>query len=380
MGCPIGQNSLFYNTVDSYIKFQGNDLIAVEGANTVERQLLGNIRFPYKQILKGRIVLKAGQVNYLLNHLGLGDNATFLSIAAKYDAKSKVEEDNYVNWNFYDDLTKVYSFAQFMLLTGNSTNRVKQLYLTNPNENYPVILDVMVGNIDDTYNFFSDTINQSGSSFTNLVYTDIKTHIVGESFKIVDTSGKAMIYITIQNIESIEISNKILILDDSALGKIFLSFKTTNDANQAYSKLNYLLENPNANIDNLPEDTIDPVLFWYSNVANDTQYSYITFDGAINGPYSTTYGTTFSATMSLSVHGTNSIITKSNIIDLLIDNIYDSRDGTMSITASYINLTGTAGSAVNQIDGVGSYSVTFNFLDIAGNGLDGVILNLTITS
>ena len=66
--------------------------------------------------------------------------------------------------------------------------------------------------------------------------------------------------------------------------------------------------------------------------------------------------------------------------DLMIDNIYDSRDGTMSITASYINLTGTAGSAVNQIDGVGSYSVTFNFLDIAGNGLDGVILNLTITS
>ena len=221
MGCPIGQNSLFYSTTENYIKFQGNDLIAVEGPNTVERQLLGTLRFPYKQILKGRVVLKAGQVNYLLNHLGLGDNVTFLSITAKYDVKSKVEEDNYVNWSFYDDLTKVYSFAQFMLLTGNSTNRVKQLYLTNPNADYPVILDIMVANIDDTYNFFPDTINQSGTTFANLVYTDLKSHVIGESIKVVDVNGNALIYMKIVNIEAIEISDKILIIDDSALGKIF---------------------------------------------------------------------------------------------------------------------------------------------------------------
>jgi hypothetical protein len=30
------------------------------------------------------IILKPGQVNYLLNHLGLGDNATFLAIKAVY--------------------------------------------------------------------------------------------------------------------------------------------------------------------------------------------------------------------------------------------------------------------------------------------------------
>jgi hypothetical protein len=380
MGCPIGQNSLFYSTTENYIKFQGNDLIAVEGPNTVERQLLGTLRFPYKQILKGRVVLKAGQVNYLLNHLGLGDNVTFLSIAAKYDVKSKVEEDNYVNWSFYDDLTKVYSLAQFMLLTGNSTNRVKQLYLTNPNADYPVILDIMVANIDDTYNFFPDTLNQTGTTFANLVYTDLKSHVIGESIKVVDINGKALIYIKIANIEAVEISDKILIIDDSALGKIFLAFKTENDAKQAYSRLNYVLENPNADLDNLPEDTLDPILYWYNNVGNTSSYSFITFDGATAGPYSTTYGTTFSATMSLSVHGTDSMITKSNLIDLLIDNIYDSRDGTMSITVSSINLTGTAGGGVEQINGIGSYSMTFNFMDIAGNGLDGVILNLTITT
>jgi hypothetical protein len=379
MGCPIGQNSLFYTTTDNYIKFQNSDLVAIEGVNTVERQILSGIKFPYKQLLKGRIILKAGQINYLLNHLGMGDNATFISISAKYDPKSKVEEDNYVNWSFYDDLTKVYAFAQYMCLTGNSTNRIKQLYLTNPNINQPVILDVLVGNLDDAYNYFGDTINQSGTTFTNLVYTDIKKHVIGESFKIVDANGKALIYIIISNIESIQISDKILTIDDSALGTIFLAFKTVNDAKQANSILNYLLENPNADIDNLPEDDVNPVVYWYSNVGNTSSYGYVTFDGATAGPYSSTYGTTFSATMSLDVHGTNSVITKNNLIELLISSIYDTRDGTMSLTGSSINLTGTYGTVVEQINGVGSYSMTFNIMDIAGNGLDGVILNLTIT-
>jgi hypothetical protein len=237
----------------------------------------------------------------------------------------------------------------------------------------------MVANLDDAYNYFGDVVNQSGTSFTNLVHTDLKTHIIGESIKVVDANGKALIYIIISNIESIQITGNILTIDDSALGTIFLVFKTENDAKQANSKLNYLLENPNADIDNLPIDDINPVLYWYNNVGNTSSYGYVTFDGATAGPYSTTYGTTFSATMSLSVHGTGSSITKMKLIELLIDNIYDTRDGTMSITSSSINLTGTAGSSVQEINGIGSYSMTFNFLDIAGNGLDGVILNLTIT-
>jgi hypothetical protein len=53
-----------------------------------------------------------------------------------------------------------------MVLTGNTTNRVKQLYLTNPNTKYDVNLDVMIGVIDDQYSFFNDGINHSGSSFT----------------------------------------------------------------------------------------------------------------------------------------------------------------------------------------------------------------------
>ena len=189
MACN-NQSSLFGSS-EKYIKFLNSDLVAIEGANTVERQFLKDIRIRYAQILKGRIILKPGQVDYLLNHLGLGDNATFLSIAASYDPKSKVEADNYVVYNFADDLSKNHYFAQLMILTGNSAYRVPQLYLTNPNAKYAVALDVMVAVIDDNYSFFTDTTNQSGLSFVGLEIGDIHTYVVNESIVIKDKSTPA---------------------------------------------------------------------------------------------------------------------------------------------------------------------------------------------
>ena len=52
--------SLFGNR-SQYIRFSGNDIIAVEGMNTVEKLLAGDIRIPYKQLLKSRIVVKKGR-------------------------------------------------------------------------------------------------------------------------------------------------------------------------------------------------------------------------------------------------------------------------------------------------------------------------------
>ena len=145
----IGCGANLFGTKSQFIKTNGGDFIAVDGSNTRERLILSDLRIPYKQILKSRIILKTGQINYLLNHLGLGDNATFLCLKVAYDGKSVIEADNYVNWSYYDDLTRVNHFADMMVLTGNSTNRIPQLYLTNPSTKYPVYLDVIVGVIDD---------------------------------------------------------------------------------------------------------------------------------------------------------------------------------------------------------------------------------------
>ena len=287
----------------------------------------------------------------------------------------------YVNWSYYDDLTRINSFADMMVLTGNSTNRIPQLYLTNPSTKYPVYIDVMVGVIDDNYSIFTDTTNQSGTTFVNLNYTDIHSHVVGESIVINDKSDpvKPLIYIRLSDINSIERSGQILIIDDSSLGIIFLQFLTENDTFQAHSLLNYVLQHPSTDIDTLSpvSDSIDPVLYFYDMIGDE----YISFNGATAGvPYDTTDGFTFSTSISLTSFGTASgYIDKSQLIYLLIDGISDNRDGTMSIIPSNLIISGTAGN-INNILNTGSYSVTFNFSDIAHNYLDGVIVNLNITA
>lgn len=300
-----------------------------------------------------------------------------------YNQKSVIEEDNYITWSYYDDLAKVYPMAQMMVLTGNSTNRIKQLYLSNPSEKYPVSLDVMVGVIDDTYTFFNDSVNQSSTSFVGLNWTDIKSHIVGESFKIMDkgTPVRPLIYFDIANIETIEKTGSILIIDDASYGTIFLQFLTEYDAYQAHSLLNYVIENPNINIgeDYPPADNEDPIVYFYEQVGQTGDF--IALDGdLINGPYDTSMGLTFSTTISLLDYGTASgtYFDKSRLIDLLVYTISDNRDGTMSMMPSNLIISGTS-STVSTINLPGTYSLTFNFSDIAHNTLEGVHMDLTIT-
>jgi len=386
MGCP-GCGASLFGASSQYIKTNAGDIIATDGANIREKLILSDMRIPYKQILKSRVILKPGQTDYLLNHLGLGDNATFITIRAMYDPKSTLETNNYVNWSYYDDLGKINTFGQLMTLTGNSSHRIKQIYLTNPNANYPVYLDVMVAVIDDNYSFFTDIVNQSATTFTGLEYTDIQSYVVGQSIVIYDknTPKNALTYFTIADINTMEREGTIVTVEDS-LKVVLLKFLTENDAAQALSILNYVTENPWVDISTIqpPGDYLDPILYFYPQVGgvNGTG-SYIAFNGATSGvPYDTSYGLTFSTDISLTTYGSASSITKQSLIDLMISSVHDQRDGTMSIIPDNIVitslLTATISASVSSIAMTGSYAMTFDFSDVALNYLDGVIVNLNI--
>lgn len=389
IGCPGGGSSLF-GTRSQYIKTNGGDFIAVDGSNTKERLILSDLRIPYKQILKSRIILKAGQINYLLNHLGLGDNATFIAIKAVYDVKSTNEEDNYVNWSYYNDLTKVHQFAQMMVLGGNSTHRVPQLYLTNPNATYPVYLDVMAAVIDDDYSFFSDILNQTGTSFVGLTLGDIKSYVVGESIVVNDKSSpvQPLIYMILNNINSIERVGTVLVIDDSSYGNVFLEFTTEYNAYQSHSLLSYVLQNRNININTLNpvDDLTAPIIYFYSTIGGSASGDYISFNGATSGvPYDTSCGYTFSTSISMTSFGTSSgtLIDKPQLINLLISStnstdkdIWDNRDGLMELEDYNLIITGTAGTT-DTIYNTGTYSLTFDFSDIAENYVNaGITLNI----
>ena len=378
-------NSLF-GKGSQYIKINGGDFIAVEGSNTVEKLITSDVRMPYKQLLKGRVILKAGQINYLLNHLGVGDNATFLSIKATYDQKSVIEMDNYISYSYYDYPVQNLTLAQMLVLTGNSSNRIPQLYLNNPNTKYPVILDVMVGVVDDSYSFFNDDVNQSGTSFTGLEYTDIKSFVVGESIAVYDKNAtpRALIYIGLSYINSITLNGNFLVIDDESYGSVFLHFLTEYDARQAHSLLNYVLEHPNVDISNIiPEnDDVTPVIYFNATAGTGGDYILyndgITIGATFSTPYNTfSNGFTFSTSISISTYGTAGIIQKSNLKDLLIDYVNDDRDGVIELMDSNLIINNSTG-VVNSIGLTGSYSLKFDFTDLANNNLQNVVVNLNI--
>lgn len=379
-----GCGSSLFGQGSQYIKISGGDFVAIEGSSTRDKLMVSDLRMPYKQILKSRVILKKGQVNYLLNHLGLGDNATFLAIKAVYDPKSVVEADNYVTYSYYNYPVSTFTFAQLLVLTGNSTNRIPQLYLNNPSVKYPVVLDVMIGVMDDSYSFFNDDLNQSGTSFSGLEYTDIKSFVIGESIAIYDKNSppRALIYLGLVNINSIERSGNFLIIDDESYGTIFLSFLTEYDSLQAHSLLNYVLQHPSVDIETIipSYDNISPALYFNSTAGSTGSYI-VDYTGATAGVPYNTYddGFTFSTSISLSTYGTSGVIEKDRLIDLLVDYIDDNRDGSMNLIPSNLIISGTAGTT-NVIGIVGTYSLQFNFADLAHNDIHNVIINLDIIS
>lgn len=393
MSCQIGPNSFFGS--NNYIKFLNSDVVAIEGPNTLERLIAGDVKIPYKQVLKGRIHLKAGQTNYLMNHLGLGDNATFVAIIARYDSKSVNEEDNYLEWYYYDDPTSMHHMDQIMVLTGNSTHRIPQLFFNNPNPNYNVQLDVMVAIIDETYTFFNDTINQSGLSFYNLQCNSsvncINTFVTNESIVIYDTNSprNALVYITNVDITSININGDLIIIDSQTQGKIFLQFITTYDAKQAYSLINWIIETEDLVINDIDVDVIPPVIYFYSHVNNNTNKAYITQGGMTAGvPYNTgtnsSVGLTFSTTFSLSEFGDlvygSYTLTKSGLYNILISGAADDRDGEIRLDDADLMLEDYNCNVITSIAQTGTYSLYFKTSDIAGNSVNSntyILLSVT---
>lgn len=363
MGC--GNNSILGNS-SAYIKYQGGNLVAIQGVNVLEKLNLSNVVIPYKQIFKGSFILKPGQVNYLMNHFGIGDNATVVAMTATYDVKSRFEEDNYVTYQFSTDRNKSYAFSQVITLTGNSTNRIPHMYLSNPNENYPVIIDVMVATIDDTYSFFPDEDYNSTVSFDNVSYEDIRTFTPGKTIYIKEKdSNNARVYISLTNIESIVRVESILIIKDTTIGKIYLDFGDEFSALQGMSIIEWSKHNI-SDIETLsPIIDIDPP---YLTFIENLVYKANTSEFAITTKDSDEFDVTLETSPNLPLAS----LSKEVIIMQIFSsgfNAYDDRDGTFIFDIDAVKLYDSNNLEISYINNIGNYQLRVRISDIAGNSM-----------
>lgn len=255
MSCYGCGPSIWGDKGSKYIKVGDGEFVAVDGADIVDRLGLSDLRIPYDQLFSTSITLKPGQENYLLNCMT--DNVTFLAIVARYDSKA-LQEDRFILYKMLGCDCEM-SMSQLLVLTGNTTHRISDIFLTNTTK-YPVKLNVMMGIIDDNLDFFD---------------------------------SKPIVYFT---------------------------------------------------------DMVDKI------GSQSTE------------PWNTTDGIDFIANLNF---GTYSQFDKSDIVDLLIDDIRDSNGDMMDFNMDYFILNDLAGNTYSVITQDGTYSLTFDITDDYGNSLDG---------
>lgn len=336
---------------ETYIKVSGSSFVAIDGASTLEKLEMGLLRMPYEQYFKTRMFLQPGASNQPVNYANLGDNVTFVAIAAYYDPKSKNEPDNYLTYHFATDTDTEFPMAQLLVLTGNSTNRIPMLYLTNPNTLYPVKIEILCACIDTETSFFNNTSLPTNNNLTisELEFDDIQTHVTGLNIKVINALNQVMLYMNIADIAAIERSGHILIVDDNAIGRIYLDFVSTYNALQALSAISWLLADSSVRTLPQPADNTAPVITFTANVILNA--STITL---ANAPF---LGTA----------------TKPLLLAHLIDNVTDAIDGSIFLGIGDI-LIEQGGNYFTSITAVGTYNIIINAKDIAENNAQEVIV------
>ena len=255
-----------------------------------------------------------------------------------------------------------YEIESYYVVVDNQTeSRQRILYIGDNGEDY--FIERYYVNIRDGY-------IQSNSSLRNLNFTDIKSHIAGESIVIMDKNipPRPIVYIYLSTIRSIERDGDLkLNIIDSQIDPMTFEFLTPFDCDQAYSMLIYGMENK-ANINSIGADTTPPVIYFKEYFFGER----ITLDGGVShtGSLSTNDGDLFRVSLELSKYEGPIPISKEDIINGLIHEIKDNRDGKMSLIEDDVSIykdTISTSGEVSEIRGIGNYIIRFNLIDLGRN-------------
>ena len=352
----VTNSSLLTNNNSKIIKFYRDKLVANNGPNMLMDMDLCNLNIPFDQIFRAQIRLPKQASNVSMQYENvLGVAATFVAIKVTYDPKNKITDDNFIEYFFQGQPDPTRSIGKFMILTGTESEPVPPIALNNPSTKYDVLVDVMAATTKVT--FQNDVSQIPGSqNIDNMLWTDILSDPTTGNF-VIYSKGTPVAYIDLDQIVSIELNGRIILVDDRSAGEYTLMFVDDYNANQANSLLTWAMGNRNNRITlGMQADTTPPVI---------------------------TYTPTFSTTILLDNYattsgGVNYLITKQDLIALWILSVVDNRDGSITLDDSNIIITPlNSVTPINAITEYGRYSIVIQVDDAARNrALDTFVLNV----
>lgn len=337
-------------------------MIATEGPNILGKIDLAGIEIEYESQFTSRMILNPNASKQPIFYGFLGNDVTFLLLKVTYDETNPycvVEENQYIEYYFNTNSDDVKYIHKLMILTGNSTKRIPQIYLSNPSDS-TVIVDVMVANLaqeDLTSTVLPANIALIDGIYHNNILTDSiynsTTHNYGSSqFTILDYEGNYVLYLNYTEIDTIQLDetkNKIII-DTKSDTYIHLQFLSVFEMYQAYSRIDWVMKDPlNRSLTrDLPNvDTTSPEIIM-------KQVSPI-LENIYTFHVDTNLDNTF-------------VLTKQQVVDLFINGINDNRDGEISVNNLNVTIRKFGELLnINEITEEGAYDIIMSISDVANN-------------
>ena len=362
---PYIQPNSFY-TAEKIIKPYECSMIVVEGPQLKGKINLEGLEFKWENFNLAQMILNPESSDQPLLYGFLGTNVTFLMVRAKYvptDPMWSVETEQFIQYYYSDNPTEVRTMGQLLVLTGNSTNKIPQIYFNNTSTKNKVYLEILMANLGQDSLTNPDQFKQN-SYFNGLYYNSILSDVVNYTIptsvgstelKIVDIVGNSLIYVPYANMRTIEkVDTLTLLIGLDTEEKIKLQFLSEFNTDQANSRINWVLndkQNRTLTVSSPTIDTTPPVITWNNVLSGST--TGITSGTTLTTVYILPTGSTYNST---------------NIIDIFISGITDDRDGVISKYDSVIEMYIL--NDVVPISGItqpGIYKIYFKIKDLSNN-------------
>jgi hypothetical protein len=324
--------------------------VVANGANTLNSLPLCEVKIPFQNYQRLNITIAKAQTDFVLAFNTLGIKPTFLAITVKYCGTTS--SLNYLKWKFQNSSDVKRSLTSMMVLTATTSNPIEPILIDNPNPDCPVTLEVLVATTSNDY--LGDT---SAFIYLNeLTFDKVHTfqETTSEIFAFFDSTGTLVGTVSVSDITNAYYvpASKRIVLDDASNNDIVLDFIDEYNALQALSAISWVMADPANLALPKPADLIAPIITYTGQVIS----------GEANVDLQDYTATTY---------------TKLDFITQCIAAVTDNMDG--AITPSAADITFTSQTAVvNSIVESGTYTVSINISDIAGNTTtDEVVLIVT---
>lgn len=354
-------NKMLQNTA-RIIKPYACAMIATEGPNILGKLDLAGVEIKYDSQYTSRIVLKANSTNQPLMYGFLGNDVTFLLLKVTFDETNPyclIEEDQYIEYYFKDSPSEIRYINKLMVLSGNSTKRIPQVYLNNPSD-YDVVIDVMVGNMDqdsfDSNVIPNNVILVSGIYHNNILSDQIYNAITGNygssQFSILDFEGNFVLYMNYDEIDTIQLDEKTskIIIETKSDTTLHLEFLSVFEMYQGYSRIDWVMKdrlNRNLTTDLPSIDSVAPI-FTLKQVTPVYQNIYTPhIDSDESGIF---------------------VYSKSDIVNYLVSSVIDGRDGEINVENMIVSIRKFGELLkIDEITTEGAYDIIIQTSDNANN-------------